>query len=149
MENVKLMNMCKIIDKTNNKVLVQQRVKKWTGIAFPGGKIEKGESITKSVIREVNEETGLVIDNLKLCGIKDWYSSEKNERSIVLLYETSDFTGTLIEEMEEGKNFWVDEHDIAKLELADNFDKVLKIYSEDNLSEMIYDKNAVNNWNLL
>ena len=36
MENVKLMNMCKIIDANTNKILVQERVKSWKGIAFPG-----------------------------------------------------------------------------------------------------------------
>ena len=38
MENIKLMNMCKIIDNQTGKVLVQERVKSWQGIAFPGGK---------------------------------------------------------------------------------------------------------------
>ena len=101
MENVKLMNMCKIIDTNTNKVLVQDRVKSWKGIAFPGGKINNGESITKSTIREVKEETGLDITNLKLCGIKNWYNKEKNERSIVFFYKTTTFTGNLISETDE------------------------------------------------
>ena len=78
-----MMNMCKIIDNKNNKILVQQRVKSWKGIAFPGGKINNGESIVKSTIREVKEETGLDIFNLKLCGIKNWYDIEKNERFFI------------------------------------------------------------------
>ena len=53
MENVKLMNMCRIVDPNTNKILVQERVKSWQGIAFPGGKIEVGESIVPSVKREV------------------------------------------------------------------------------------------------
>ena len=53
MENVKLMNMCRIVDSSTNKVLVQERVKSWQGIAFPGGKIEIGESIVTSIRREV------------------------------------------------------------------------------------------------
>ena len=48
MENVKLMNMCRIVDPNTNKVLVQERVKSWQGIAFPGGKIGIGESIVPS-----------------------------------------------------------------------------------------------------
>ena len=49
MENVKLMNMCRIINPDTKKVLVQERVKSWQGVAFPGGKIEVGESIVPSV----------------------------------------------------------------------------------------------------
>ena len=67
MENVKLMNMCKIIDKDNNKILVQERIKNWQGIAFPGGKIEPGESIIPSVKREIFEETGLKLKTIEIC----------------------------------------------------------------------------------
>ena len=74
MENVKLMNMCKIIDANTNKILVQERVKSWKGIAFPGGKINNDESIVKSTIREVKEETGLDVNHLELCGVKNWYN---------------------------------------------------------------------------
>lgn len=80
MENVKLMNMCKIIDKDNNKILVQERIKNWQGIAFPGGKIEPGESIIPSVKREIFEETGLKLKTIEICWIKDWYDKTKNER---------------------------------------------------------------------
>ncbi len=72
MEAVKLMNMCKIIDVNINKILVQERVKSWKGIAFQGGKINNGESVVKSTIREVKEETGLDVIHLELCGVKNW-----------------------------------------------------------------------------
>lgn len=147
MESVKLMNMCKIIDINTNKVLIQERVKNWKGIAFPGGKINNGESITKSMIREVKEETGLDITNLELCGVKNWYNEEKNERSIVFLYQTKNFAGNLISETEEGKNYWISEEELLKKELADNFDIMLKVFTKNNFSEMIYN-NKTKDWNL-
>lgn len=147
MENVKLMNMCKIIDTNTNKVLVQDRVKSWKGIAFPGGKINNGESITKSTIREVKEETGLDITNLKLCGIKNWYNKEKNERSIVFFYKTTTFTGNLISETDEGKNCWISEEELPKMELANNFNIVLKVFQNDDCSEMIYNE-ITDDWDL-
>ena len=58
---VVLCNMCMIED-GHGRVLVQHRRPKasnsWHGLAFPGGHVENGESITASVIREVEEETG-------------------------------------------------------------------------------------------
>lgn len=40
----------------------------YQGTTFPGGHVERNETFTESVIREVSEETGLVIEDPKLCG---------------------------------------------------------------------------------
>lgn len=69
-EMVELTNMCMICN--NGYVLVQNQVKSWKGIAFPGDHIEPHESIVDSVVREIKEETGLTISNVELCGIKQW-----------------------------------------------------------------------------
>ena len=34
--------------------------------------MEEGESLTEAVIREMREETGLLIENPIPCGFKDW-----------------------------------------------------------------------------
>lgn len=69
-ETVTLTNMCMVYDDAGN-VLVQDKVdKKWSGLTFPGGHIEKGESFVDSVIREVFEETGLTIEKPRICGTK-------------------------------------------------------------------------------
>lgn len=65
----------------------------WPGVAFPGGHVEKGESFTDAVIREVQDETGLTISSPRLCGIKDW--CEDGVRHVMLLYRAEQFTGTL------------------------------------------------------
>ena len=68
-EPVEVMNMCVL--RRGSKVLVQDRTDpNWPGVAFPGGHVEKGESFTDAVIREVQEETGLTISSPRLCGIK-------------------------------------------------------------------------------
>ena len=91
-EPVELMNMCVL--RRGSKVLVQDRTDpNWPGVAFPGGHVEKGESFTDAVIREVQEETGLTISSPRLCGIKDW--CEDGVRHVVLLYRAEQFTGTL------------------------------------------------------
>ncbi|WP_035289188.1 8-oxo-dGTP diphosphatase [Clostridium sp. KNHs214] len=136
MENAELTNMCMIEDSKNEKVLVQNRKKgSWTGIAFPGGHIEKGESIVESVIREIKEETNLDIDNIKLCGIKDWYEKDKNKRYIVLLFKTQTFSGKLLENGEEGDVYWVDKKSVYTLKLADGFDKMLDVMLSETLNE--------------
>ena len=72
-ETVVLTNMCMIYD-DNGNILVQNRTKNtWPGITFPGGHVEKNESIVESTIREVKEETRLTIKNPQLGGVKQTF----------------------------------------------------------------------------
>lgn len=141
MENVKLMNMCKIINPETKEVLVQERVKSWNGIAFPGGKVEPGESIVPSVKREVYEETGLTLNNIKICGIKDWYDKQTKERVLIILFISDDYSGELIPETSEGKVYWIAEKDLKKEKLADDFEELLKVFKNKKLNEMVYEDN--------
>ena len=60
-ERCELTNLCMITD-AENRILVQDRTDpSWPGICFPGGHVESGESFVASVIREVQEESGLVV----------------------------------------------------------------------------------------
>lgn len=141
METIKLMNMCKVIDKKNKKVLVQERIKSWQGIAFPGGKIEEGESIVHSVKREIFEETGLKLNKLEICGIKDWYDKKTKERYLIILFQSSDYSGNLIKETSEGKVYWIDETELEAKKLADDFDSLLKVFNNKKINEMVYEDN--------
>lgn len=125
-------NMVMVEDKTTNKFLVQQRIKSWKGISFPGGHVEPGESFVDSAIREIKEETGLDIKNLKSCGVIHWSHSKRKNRYIVFLYKTSDFSGTLLEETEEGKVFWASIEEIQNMELSRNFEKYIPMFFNDS-----------------
>lgn len=149
MENVELTNMTMVIDRENNKVLVQNRIKgDWTGIAFPGGHIEKGESIVDSAIREIKEETGLTISDLQACGVKDWYIPEDNKRYIVFLFKTYSYEGNLIEHGEEGDVFWHNIDELHLLKLAHGFDNMVKVMLDNSLNEYFITENQQrSSWN--
>lgn len=142
MEKIILTNMCLIENKNDNTVVVIDRVNSWPGIAFPGGHIEEGEPIVPSVIREVKEETGLDIDNLIFCGVRDWYEEDINTRNIVFMFKTASFKGTLIEKTSEGKVSWRKLSDIKDEEYAEGLDKEMAIFFEKNVNEFYsaYDK---------
>ena len=142
MENVKLMNMCRIVDPNTNKVLVQERVKNWQGIAFPGGKIEIGESIVPSIKREVYEETGLKLNTVKICGVKDWYDKKEKERQLIILFTSDDYSGEIIPETSEGKVYWISETELKAAKLADDFDKLLEVFKKEEINEMVYEDNG-------
>ena len=72
MPAIEFTNMIMVQDPDTGKVLVQDRIKSWKGISFPGGHVEEGESFVDSAVREIKEETGLDIYDLKSCGVIHW-----------------------------------------------------------------------------
>ena len=130
---IELTNMCLICD--GNKVLVQEKVGT-KGLVFPGGHVEEGESLLESVVREMKEETGLTIENPKICGFKDWIQ-EDGTRYIVMLYKTHKFTGEL-KSSDEGRVFWIDRADIDRVNLIWNMKELLEIFDTDLYSEFFF-----------
>ena len=130
---IELTNMCLICD--GNKVLIQEKVGT-KGLVFPGGHVEEGESLLEAVVREMKEETGLTIENLKICGFKDWIQ-EDGTRYIVLLYKTDKFTGEL-KSSDEGRVFWIDRAEINSVNLIWNMKELLEIFDTDLYSEFFF-----------
>ena len=140
-EKVILTNMCMVYD--GDRVLVQDRVdKKWSGITFPGGHVEKNESFTEAVIREVKEETGLIIHSPKLCGIKQWPAAD-DVRYVVLFYKTNQFEGE-VKSSAEGEVFWMSLDDFRKADLARDMADMLTVFLDDDKGEFYYYRDVDN-----
>lgn len=138
---VELTNMVMVEDKTTGKVLVQERIKSWKGISFPGGHVEPCESFVDSAIREIKEETGLDIRNLQSCGVIHWAHNRNFNRYIVFLYKTSDFSGELLPETDEGRVFWIEPDKLKDMNLSSNFANYLPMFLNGNRNE------AFGSWN--
>ena len=137
---VTLTNLC-MITKGDEILVIDRQKKDWPGFTFPGGHVERGESFTDAVIREVKEETGLTISKPQLCGIKDWYDDEAF-RYVVLLYKTEDYSGVL-QSSDEGKVWWEDFKNLSHLKLAtSDMSEMLRVFLEDDLSKFFYYKDG-------
>ena len=143
-ENVELTVLCLIHQK--DRYLLQNRLKEdWKGFTLPGGHIEKGESIVDAVIREMKEETGLVIRNPKLCGVKQF--PIENGRYIVFLFRTDEFSGE-VASSEEGEMVWVEKSELPKMNTVNDLFPLLRVMEDDNLTEFQYViENG--NWNMV
>ena len=133
-EQVELTVLCLI--HTEDSYLLQDRVKNdWKGYALPGGHIEPGESIVDAVVREMKEETGLMIKAPRLCGIKQF--PIEGGRYIVFLFETDQFEGELVDS-DEGKMYWVKKSELLNVNLVDDFNELIEVMLNDTLTEFQY-----------
>ena len=140
-EKTVLTNMCMIYDDDGNVLVQDRRDSDWGGITFPGGHVEKGESFTDAVIREVYEETGLTIETPQICGIKQW-PEDDGSRYIVLFYKTSHFAGEL-KSSEEGEVYWTKLSRLKDLPLARGMELMLRVFIEDEVGEYyIYEEDG-------
>jgi len=125
-----------IYDEASNRVLVQDKIhSRWAGITFPGGHVDDAESIYESAVREVKEETGLTVSNLRQSGLIHMFNSESWERRIIFLYKTSCFEGEMINETDEGKVYWESLNELENLRLAPNMREYLKVFLDNDIYE--------------
>ena len=132
-----LCNMCMITDAAG-RVLVQERLPKpsnpWSGLTFPGGHVEPGETVVASVIREVQEETGLSVSNLQNCGYIQWYNPIKQSQYFVFLFKTDTFSGELTASVE-GNVKWMTLEEMLAGKLAPNMTKYLAVFQNENIPQ--------------
>ena len=140
------MNLCMVYDGQGNVLVQNRRNPNWSGITFPGGHVEAGESFADAVKREVWEETGLTIEQPVLCGIKQW-GEEDGARAVVLFYKTNRFSGEL-KSSEEGEVFWVRREEFERLPLAKDMAQTIRVFESDTFSECFYTQDEDGKWRL-
>ena len=133
---IELTNMC-MLTRPDGKVLVQNRVDpNWGGLTFPGGHVEPGESLVDSIVREMQEETGLTIHNPKLIGSKSWMQKD-GSRYLVLLYIATEYEGEL-HSSEEGDIAWMTIEEMRAGKMVEGMELYFRVYLDRDVSEIWY-----------
>mgnify|MGYP005754741771 FL=1 len=140
----------------DGKYLMLHRIKKehdinegkWIGV---GGHFEPGESPEECLLREVKEETGLILTSWRFRGIVT-FSADGSPTEYMCLYTADAFTGTLEEDCREGILRWVPKEEVGTLNLWEGdrvfldlltrdapFFSLKLIYEHDCLTECVLD----------
>lgn len=105
----------------NKKVLLLKKPRRNWWVA-PGGKMEQGESVKDSCIREYREETGIYLQNPTLKGIFTFIMKDGNRvisEWMMFTFFATTYDGNQFEESEEGTLEWHPIDEIANLHMAE------------------------------
>lgn len=116
---MKLATLCYV--KRDGRTLMMHRIKqagdmhlgKWNGL---GGKFKPGETPEACAIREVREESGLLVTRPRLKGFITFPAFDTVEDWYVFLFLCREFSGTLAEN-HEGYLKWISDGELPNLEL--------------------------------
>ena len=142
---VDIVPMVTIFIEKKDKILMLKRAptkkiapNKWAGI---GGHIEKEEYKTpmKACLRELEEETGLIVNDLIYINLK--YLIIRNVKDEILREQYVYFGKTdknpLFYEFSEGKLEWIDKSKVMTLEMPMTCEYILKHYFESEISKRL------------
>ncbi len=138
-ETVCFMNMCMIQDGKGNVLALDKVNDSYTGTTFPGGHVEQEENFHDSIVREIHEETGLDIENPRLCGVYHW--KKAGIRNVIFLYKADKYAGEL-KSSEEGRVYWIPMDELKEKELAAGMEYALKIIESSQFCECYMQQKA-------
>ncbi|MEH7125020.1 8-oxo-dGTP diphosphatase [Bacillus sp. JJ1532] len=104
----------------DNQVLLLQKPRRGWWVA-PGGKMEPGESVRDSCIREYREETGIYLRNPNIKGIFTFIMKEGDRvlsEWMMFTFLATEADGLNVDESEEGKILWHPFEEIKNLPMA-------------------------------
>ncbi|WEG13627.1 8-oxo-dGTP diphosphatase [Pullulanibacillus sp. KACC 23026] len=107
--------------KDGDEVLLLQKPRRGWWVA-PGGKMESGESIRDTVIREFREETGLYLIQPTLKGVFTFIIKEGEsiiDEWMMFTFYADAFEGECLEESKEGKLAWHPFNQLQTLPMAE------------------------------
>lgn len=109
---------CILID-NDHVLLIKKPRRGW--YAIPGGKMEQGETIKESVIRELREETALNIQSPKLSGVFTFSIFSKKiliQEWMMFTFISHAYNGVMTKCCDEGKLEWIPLVEISNIPMA-------------------------------
>ncbi|MGN0518900.1 MAG: exonuclease domain-containing protein [Acutalibacteraceae bacterium] len=144
-----VMAMCYLSDFTTRKVLLLNKntgaEKSLKNLILPGGFVKKNESVTQALVRNVKEQTGLEISDIKLCGVADKLLTDTGEKCITFLFTADKYSGKLISQAENHEAVWTTIYHSKLQQFSKDMIAYLKIIKDESVNEAFLEANANKN----
>ncbi|MFP7493173.1 8-oxo-dGTP diphosphatase [Terribacillus saccharophilus] len=138
----KVYNMVMVHD-GDHVLLLDRQHDDFSGFIPPGGKVDFPESLTASAIREVKEETGLDVWDLKYKGVQHYADVTRNIRYFIFYYVTHSFSGTLLTASREGNPSWFHKSETVELPMQDVVRTVFPLFFQEGTFELHMKEDSV------
>jgi ADP-ribose pyrophosphatase YjhB (NUDIX family) len=108
-----------VFDRLGRLLLVERANEPNRGLwSLPGGRVEAGEPIEDAVIREAAEETGLIVEIVRLCGVVRRTGSPGGVPYEISDYECSVTGGSPAAASDSAALRWVDRAELTEMECS-------------------------------
>lgn len=138
------------IQKGNEVILIEKKRGHGAGkVNAPGGKLEGEESPLHCAIREVDEEIGLQVTNLRLSAVLRFQDFLNGFALQGHVYVSTVFDGT-IRETEEAKPFWCDKDQLpyARMWEDDQFWLPIVLSGRSLLGDFLFENDRLTSWSM-
>src|SRR3989344_6960469 len=135
---------CAILIEKNEVLCISCRYEDGEYLLFPGGGLEAGETIEEAAVREMFEETGLIVKVKKLVYVNDWIKDRRtNTRVLNIFFLVEKIGGEIIPGEKDGGKVkeikWISLGDLAKMDFRPKYlAKRLAADYKKNFSETPY-----------
>jgi lincosamide nucleotidyltransferase A/C/D/E len=140
-----------VISNTNNEILLLQRSEK-SGLggkwSLPGGGLDRGEKSEKGILREIEEETQVFVNNPKPFYVKT-YINKNDDFIVIIAYRAKLRSKKIVLNWEHDDYKWLTKKEALKMDLSPDAEDIINNWTQYDSAPLTTAKDVLNLYSAL